>query len=275
MAGAFVLGALEPADDGGRARAPRDLRRRARRDRRAGWRAAGPGRERAGRRAAGGSARRGSWRPRPRTSSARDGRPGPRRPRATAPAGATTPAAARADAFPTASERSASARAARRPTGTWILRIAAVVAIVALGRLEPAAPEPAQRARRPISDERRGGPRRGRPAGFADRDPDRRPTGPAPGLAAVSADGRGHARDAGDLAPTSGSTVYTAWAIGGDGVPVALGSFTVGSDGTATFEAASPALAAGTVIALTREPTPGTTTPTVPIVSKGVATAPA
>ena len=35
-----------------------------------------------------------------------------------------------------------------------------------------------------------------------------------------------------DLAPTSGSTVYTAWAIGGDGVPVALGDFTVGNSGT-------------------------------------------
>ncbi len=78
-----------------------------------------------------------------------------------------------------------------------------------------------------------------------------------------------------DLAPTSGSTVYTTWAIGGDGVPLALGDFTVGSDGTGTFEAASPALAAGTVIALTREPTPGMTAPTGPVVSKGVATAPA
>ncbi len=36
LAGAFVLGALEPAEDGGRARAPRDVRRGPRRDRRAG-----------------------------------------------------------------------------------------------------------------------------------------------------------------------------------------------------------------------------------------------
>ena len=78
-----------------------------------------------------------------------------------------------------------------------------------------------------------------------------------------------------DLAPTSGTNVYTTWAIGADGVPLALGDFTVGSDGTGSFQAGTPVLAAGTVIALTREPTPGMTAPTGPIVSKGVATAPA
>ena len=31
-----------------------------------------------------------------------------------------------------------------------------------------------------------------------------------------------------DLAPTSGDQVYEAWVIGGDGVPVPLGGFTVG-----------------------------------------------
>jgi anti-sigma-K factor RskA len=69
--------------------------------------------------------------------------------------------------------------------------------------------------------------------------------------------------------------VYTAWAIGADGVPVAIGDFTVGSDGTASFSAPTSPLASGTVLALTREPTPGATAPTLPIISKGVATAPA
>lgn len=54
-----------------------------------------------------------------------------------------------------------------------------------------------------------------------------------------------------------------------------LGDFTVGSDGTGTFEAPTPKLASGTVLALTREPTAGLTAPTGPVVSKGVATAPA
>ncbi len=76
-----------------------------------------------------------------------------------------------------------------------------------------------------------------------------------------------------DLAPTSGSTVYTAWVIGGDGVPVDIGSFTVGRGGTASFDAQGVPTTAGIVLALTREPAPGATTPTMPIISKGVATA--
>ena len=35
-----------------------------------------------------------------------------------------------------------------------------------------------------------------------------------------------------DLAPTTGDQVYEAWVIGGDGVPVPLGGFTVGATGT-------------------------------------------
>ena len=76
-----------------------------------------------------------------------------------------------------------------------------------------------------------------------------------------------------DLAPTSGTQVYEAWVIGGDGVPVALGDFTVGSAGTATFEGTGLPTASGIVLALTLEPGPGATTPTMPIISKGVATA--
>ena len=78
-----------------------------------------------------------------------------------------------------------------------------------------------------------------------------------------------------DLAPTTGSSVYTAWAIGADGVPVALGDFNVGSSGTGAFEASITPVASGTVLALTREPTAGAQAPTGPIVSKGVATPPA
>ena len=60
--------------------------------------------------------------------------------------------------------------------------------------------------------------------------------------------------------------------IGGDGVPVALGDFKVGSSGTASFEATGAPSANGVVLALTLEPGPGATTPTLPIISKGVAT---
>jgi anti-sigma-K factor RskA len=188
--------------------------------------------------------------------------------RATATSGATT--AREPTPFPSASERNE--RKARTSTGTWILRVAAVVAIVGLAgwnlllQNQLNATEAYQRSVAAVIDVA------AQPGSLtailtpAD--------GTGSGLAAVGADGK-VALAARDLAPTSGSTVYTTWAIGGDGVPLALGDFTVGSDGTGTFEAASPALAAGTVIALTREPTPGMTVPTGPVVSKGVATAPA
>ena len=96
--------------------------------------------------------------------------------------------------------------------------------------------------------------------------------GTGSGLAAVSATGEVTLAMQ-DLAPTSGDTVYEAWVIGGDGVPVPLGSFTVGNSGTASFEADGVPSADGIVLALTREPGPGAQTPTMPIISKGVATA--
>ena len=77
--------------------------------------------------------------------------------------------------------------------------------------------------------------------------------GSGSGLAAVSADGAVTLAMQ-DLAPTTGSTVYTAWAIGGDGVPVPLGDFTVGSDGNGSLQAVTSGLANGTVLALTHEP---------------------
>jgi hypothetical protein len=92
------------------------------------------------------------------------------------------------------------------------------------------------------------------------------------GIAAVAADGS-VALAMRDLEPTSGAGVYEAWLIAAGAGPVPIGSFTVAGNGTASLTArATPA--SGATIALTREPGPGATTPTLPIVSKGVATAP-
>jgi len=73
------------------------------------------------------------------------------------------------------------------------------------------------------------------------------------------------------LAATSGNSVYEAWLIGADGVPEAIGSFTVDSSGTAKFAIKVLPPAPGAVLALTLEPAPNPTTPTLPIISKGVA----
>jgi anti-sigma-K factor RskA len=97
--------------------------------------------------------------------------------------------------------------------------------------------------------------------------------GTGSGLAAVDADGD-LAIAMRDLAPTSGSAVYEAWVIASDGVPEPLGSFTVGANGTAFFQGTGLPSAEGIVLALTLEPGPGATTPTMPIISAGVAAAP-
>ncbi len=203
----------------------------------------------------------------------RTGRPAAPAADAVAREAASAPAAptpAEPTPFPSADERTA--RRARTSTGTWILRAAAVLAIVALGgwnlllqnqlnasqAYEQSVAAVIEVAAQPGSL-------------TAILTPD---DGTGSGLAAVSAEGKVTLAMQ-DLAPTSGSTVYTAWAIGGDGVPVAIGDFTVGSDGTASFEAPTSPLPSGTLLALTREPTPGATAPTGPIVSKGVATGPA
>jgi anti-sigma-K factor RskA len=90
------------------------------------------------------------------------------------------------------------------------------------------------------------------------------------GLAAVDSNGNA-ALAIRNLAPTSGSSVYEAWVIASDGVPVPLGGFQVGQDGTAAFHVSGLPTTSGIVLALTLEPGPGATTPTLPIITKGVA----
>jgi anti-sigma-K factor RskA len=94
--------------------------------------------------------------------------------------------------------------------------------------------------------------------------------GPA-GLAAVDAAGDVTLAMR-DLPATTGTEVYEAWVIGGDGVPVALGGFAVGPTGTAYFEGSGLPADPGIVLALTLEPAPGASAPTGPVVSAGSAT---
>lgn len=93
------------------------------------------------------------------------------------------------------------------------------------------------------------------------------------GLAAVRADGsivmvmRG-------LDPTVGSEVYEAWVIVGSDAPRPIGDFRVAAAGTASFTSGATTPTAGAVLAVTREPGPGATTPTLPIISLGTALGP-
>lgn len=96
----------------------------------------------------------------------------------------------------------------------------------------------------------------------------------ARGIAAVRADGS-VVLAVRNLAATSGAEVYETWMIAGETAPVPVGSFTVSSDGTGTFTTRPTDAPPGAVIALTLEPNAGNTTPTGPIVASGVASPPA
>lgn len=91
------------------------------------------------------------------------------------------------------------------------------------------------------------------------------------GLASVGADGS-VALVMRDLAPTTGTEVYTAWLIGAEGTPIPIGDFRVDESRTAAFTAAHATLGTGVTVALSREPRAGATTPTT-VVALGTAKA--
>jgi len=92
------------------------------------------------------------------------------------------------------------------------------------------------------------------------------------GLAVVGADGS-LSLVMKDLKPTSGAQVYEAWVIAGTAAPVPIAGFTVGAGGAGSLTASHAPLGLGVTVALTLEPGPGATTPTLPIVAAGVAAA--
>lgn len=185
---------------------------------------------------------------------------------APAPAAPSSSTPAAPMSFPSAEERAT--RRARTSTGGWLLRIAAVLVIAALGGwnlLLQGELSTAQRYEQRLAIVLDMAAQPGSRTAILTGD-----GGTGSGLAAVDATGN-LALAMQDLSPTSGNAVYEAWVIGSDGVPVPLGSFRVGSAGTAYFEGAGLPTEDGIVVALTRESGPGATTPTLPIISKGVA----
>jgi len=183
---------------------------------------------------------------------------------------AVAPPASEVVPLPTGQEREQRAAARRGPgVGTWLMGIAAVLAITVLGgwnlllqsqlssaqAYEDAVAEVLDVAAQPGSltallTAEGGGPT---------------------GLAAVDSSGAlTMAMQA--LPPTSGAEVYEAWVIAADGVPVALGGFQVDASGTGTLASTGLPTEPGIVLALTREPAPGATAPAGPVVASGAAT---
>jgi hypothetical protein len=96
------------------------------------------------------------------------------------------------------------------------------------------------------------------------------PSSPAAGIAAVRPDGTVAFAMRG-LAPTSGSQVYEAWLVAGSSAPVPIGGFQVGGSGSGTLLSTNATPSPGVVVALTLEPGPGATSPTLPLIASGAA----
>ncbi|MGK2851562.1 MAG: anti-sigma factor domain-containing protein [Candidatus Limnocylindrales bacterium] len=175
-------------------------------------------------------------------------------------------------AFPSTTERAD--RAVRRggpAAGAWVLRIAAVLAIALLGGWNLLLQGQLDQSRTYEQQVAAVLDVAGQPGALTAVLTAEGGDGPS-GLAAVAADGTVTLAMRG-LAPTNGDQVYEAWAIGGDGTPVALGGFQVGTAGIAYFEGDGLPTDPGLVLALTLEPGPGATAPTSPVVSLGTTTA--
>jgi hypothetical protein len=73
------------------------------------------------------------------------------------------------------------------------------------------------------------------------------------------------------LAPTNGREVYEVWAIVGSQAPAPIGSFAVGADHLGGLDSVTVPPGDNLTVALTREPGPDATKPTLPIVASGSA----
>lgn len=186
--------------------------------------------------------------------------------------GAVSPASTSPTAFPTAAERTSRLERRSRPSRLdWVIRIAAVVAIVALGAwgvgLQRQLADAQAFDQAVASVVHAAGQPGAKTAILA----------PAPGhdgsgIAAVQADGS-VVMAIHDLQPTSGGEVYTTWVIVA-GHPTSLGDFAVGSAGSSGFMSGPATTPAGATIAVTLEPNARNQAPQGPVVSAGVATAP-
>jgi len=185
-------------------------------------------------------------------------------------AAATSPPADGLSEFPSAAERE-TRRAARTGRLDWAIRIAAVIAIVAVGAWGIGLQrqlDTSQRFDRAVAAVLDAAAKPGAQAVILTPAEGKQ----GRGLAAVAADGTVTLAMR-DLPATGGSQVYTAWVIVGK-TPTSLADFTVDSNGIASVTSHPAPTRAGAIIALTLEPNAGNSAPKGEIVSTGVTPGP-
>jgi len=187
---------------------------------------------------------------------------------------ARQPAAERTIPFPSTAERTlrTERRAATRASRfDWALRIAAVVAIAALGawglNLQSQLAQ-AQAFDRAVTAVVQAGAQPGAKTVVLAAAPGKQ----GAGIGVVAADGS-VTLALRDLPATSGNQVYTAWVIVGE-TPTAVGDFSVDATGIRGLTTKPATTPAGATIAVTLEPNPGNTAPKGEVIAAGVAAAP-
>jgi hypothetical protein len=181
------------------------------------------------------------------------------------------PTGERTTDFPTATERNERARARTGGLG-WAMRIAAVVAIVALAGWNLLLQNDLTSARRfdqAVSSVISAAAEPGSQTVVLTPTENNQ----ASGIAAIRPDGS-VVLAMRNLPPTTGTEVYETWVIVGSGAPVPVGDFRVDANGVAAATTRPTEAPPGAVIAVSREPKPGSTAPVGPIVSTGVGLAP-
>jgi anti-sigma factor RsiW len=183
----------------------------------------------------------------------------------------TAPATAPTTVFPSATEREERIRTRTGRIG-WAMRIAAVVAIVALGGWNLLLQNELTTARRfdqAVSRVLTAAAESGSQTVVLTPTENNQ----ASGIAAIRPDGS-VVLAMRNLPPTKGTEVYETWVIVGSAAPVPVGDFRVDANGLATATTRPTQAPPGAVIAVSREPQPGSTAPVGPIVSTGVGLAP-
>ena len=194
-------------------------------------------------------------------------------PVASAPASAPAPTAPSAPvAFPSAAERTLRAERARTSRFDWALRIAAVLAIVAVGAWGLNLQSQLDASRRfdqAVAAVVSAGSQPGAKTVVLATQANQH----GAGIGAVNADGS-VVLALRDLTATSGQQSYTAWVIVGKSAPVNVGDFSVDASGVRAFTTKPVETPAGAIIAVTLEANPGNPAPGGPIVIAGPAAAP-
>jgi anti-sigma factor RsiW len=169
--------------------------------------------------------------------------------------------------FPSTEERAR--RTARTGRLDWALRIAAVIAIVAVGAWGLSVQRQLDAARQFDQAVATVLDAAGQPGAQAViLSPAQGKQGK--GIAAVAPDGTTTLAMR-DLPATSDGQAYTAWVIVGKNAPTAVADFTVDANGIASVRTRPAQTPPGAILAVTLEPNPGNTAPKGPVVSSGTA----